>query len=259
MFDHRIALIALVAIALFAMLGWMLSVAKRDVSIVDSLWSLFFLLGAAVYAAGIDVVGPRAALIVAMVAIWALRLAGHITLRGLGEAEDRRYQAIRARNQPGFAWKSLYLVFGLQALLAWIISAPLYAGIGSAAPLNALDLAGAALWLFGFVFETIADVQLVRFKSDAANRGKVLDRGLWRYSRHPNYFGEAALWWGWYLVALGAGAWWTVFAPLLMTFLLLKVSGVALLEKDIGERRPDYSAYIARTNAFLPGRPRKAA
>jgi steroid 5-alpha reductase family enzyme len=196
MLDLHAALLALAAMALLAALGWGLSAAKRDVSIVDSLWSLFFLLGAGVYAAGLDATGPRAALLLALVAVWALRLSGHITWRNRGEPEDRRYQAIRARNQPGFAWKSLYLVFGLQALLAWVISAPLYAGIGGTAPLKALDYAGAALWLFGFVFEAVADAQLVRFKSDAANRGKVLDTGLWRYTRHPNYFGEAVLWWG---------------------------------------------------------------
>lgn len=259
MLDFQAALPALAAVVALAVAGWGLSVARRDAGIVDSLWSLFFLLGAAVYTAELDAVGPRATLLLAMVAIWALRLSAHITWRNVGEPEDRRYQAIRARNQPGFAWKSLYLVFGLQGLLAWVISAPLYAGIGGAAPLGPLDYAGATLWALGFAFETVADAQLARFRSDPANRGKVLDRGLWRYTRHPNYFGEALLWWGWFLVAVAAGGWWTVFAPLLMTLLLLKVSGVALLEKDIGERRPDYRDYIARTNAFIPGPRREAA
>lgn len=257
MLDLKAVSLALSAIALLAASGWALSVAKRDVSIVDSLWSLFFLLGAGVYATWIDAISPRAALVFTMVLIWAVRLSGHITRRNWGEPEDRRYQAIRARNQPGFAWKSLYLVFGLQALLAWVISAPLYTGMSGTAPLSTLDYVGVALWLLGFVFEVVADRQLARFKSDAANRGKVLDRGLWRYSRHPNYFGEALAWWGWFLVAAAAGGWWTVFAPLLMTFLLLKVSGVPLLEKDIGERRPDYRAYVARTSAFIPWLPRK--
>lgn len=259
MLDFNAAVLALAAMALLAVLGWALSVAKRDAGIVDSLWSLFFLLGAVVYAAKLDAASPRATLLLAMVGIWALRLSVHITWRNWDEPEDRRYQAIRARNQPGFAWKSLYLVFGLQGLLAWVISAPLYTGIGGAMPLTALDYAGVSLWVLGFVFEAVADGQLARFKSDPATRGKVLDRGLWRYTRHPNYFGEAVLWWGWFLVAAAAGGWWTVFAPLLMTFLLLKVSGVALLEKDIGERRPDYRAYVARTNAFIPGRPRARA
>jgi steroid 5-alpha reductase family enzyme len=249
-------LLALAAIALLAALGWAGSAAKRDVSIVDSLWPLFFLLGALVYAALAGATGPRAMLLLALVALWALRLAGYLTWRNWGEPEDRRYQAIRARNEPGFAWKSFYLVFGLQAVLAWVIAMPLFAGLSGAAALNAIDYAGALLWILGFGFESIADWQLARFKAGPANRGKVLDTGLWRYTRHPNYFGEALLWWGFFLIATAAGGGWTVFAPLLMTLLLLKVSGVTLLEKDIGERRPDYRAYIARTNAFIPGPPR---
>jgi steroid 5-alpha reductase family enzyme len=250
-------LIALTCVLLLAFGGWLASLAKNDVSIVDNLWSLFFLLAACVYAGLAPATGPRTALLLVLVSIWALRLSGYLTWRNRGEPEDRRYQAIRARNQPGFAWKSLYLVFALQGALAWVIAAPLAAGIRGSAPLSALDWVGAGVWLFGFGFETIGDWQLARFKADAANRGRVMDRGLWRYTRHPNYFGEASLWWGFYLIALAAGGWWTLFAPLLMTALLLKVSGVALLEKDIAERRPAYRDYIARTNAFLPG-PRRA-
>jgi len=259
MFDLHAALLALAAIAVLAIAGWLLSVAIRDVSIVDSLWSLFFLLGALVYAANTNVGEPRAAVLLVLVTLWALRLAGYLTWRNWGEPEDRRYQAIRARNEPGYTWKSLYLVFGLQGLLAWIIIMPLLAGISGGGTLNALDYAGIALWLLGFGFETIGDWQLARFKADPANRGRVLDTGLWRYTRHPNYFGEATLWWGYYLIAAAAGGWWTVFAPLLMTLLLLKVSGVSLLEQDIHERRPAYRDYIARTNAFLPWRPRGTA
>ncbi len=257
--ELRALLIALAAMALLAALGWTSSLAKRDVSIVDSLWSLFFLLGALVYAGFAAVTGSRAMLLLALVALWALRLAAHLTWRNWGEPEDRRYRAIRARNEPGFAWKSLYLVFGLQALLAWVIAMPLFAGLSGATPLNAIDYAGAGLWVFGFGFEALGDWQLARFKADHANHSKVLDSGLWRYTRHPNYFGEAVLWWGYFLIALAAGGGWTVFAPVLMTLLLLKVSGVALLEKDIGERRPEYGAYIARTNAFIPGPPKASA
>jgi steroid 5-alpha reductase family enzyme len=259
MLDWTAALAALGAIALLASAGWVFSVARRDVSIVDSLWPLFFLLGAAVYSGMASITGPRAGLLLALVAVWALRLSAYLTWRNWGEPEDRRYQAIRSRNEPGFAWKSAYLVFGLQAVLAWVIAMPLFAAASGAAPLGVLDFVGVALWLAGFAFESIADRQLARFKADPAHRGKVLDTGLWRYTRHPNYFGEAALWWGFFVIALAAGGAWTVFAPLLMTFLLLKVSGVALLEQDIGERRPDYRAYVARTNAFVPGPPRKIA
>ena len=257
--DLRAISLALAAIAVFALVGWLVSIAKRNVGIVDSLWSLFFLLAAAVFAYANVTNGPRASLLLGMVAVWALRLSGYITWRNHGQPEDRRYQAIRAANEPGFAWKSLFIVFALQGVLAAIIAAPLFVGIASAAPFNAIDGIGAALWAFGFAFEAFGDYQLARFKGDPANRGRVMDTGLWRYTRHPNYFGEATLWWGYYLIAAAAGAWWTIFSPILMTFLLLKVSGVRLLEKDIGERRPAYADYIARTNAFFPGPPRRTA
>lgn len=235
--------------------GWIASVVIRDVSIVDSLWALFFLIGAVCYAA-VTGVSERGLLLLVLVSVWALRLSGYLTWRNWGEPEDRRYQAIRARNEPGFVWKSFYLVFLLQGILAFIIAMPLFAAVTARTPLNALDAAGAALWIGGFAFETVADIQLARFKSDPINQGRVLDTGLWRYTRHPNYFGETVLWWGFYLIAAAGGAWWTVFAPLLMTFLLLKISGVTLLEQDIAERRPGYRHYVLSTNAFLPGPPR---
>jgi steroid 5-alpha reductase family enzyme len=142
-------------------------------------------------------------------------------------------------------------------VLAWLVAAPLAAAIGAPGPLGAVDIAGVVLVLFGIVWETIGDAQLARFKADAANARQVMDRGLWRYSRHPNYFGEFCVWWGFFVIALGAGAWWTVLSPLLLSVLLLRVSGVTLLERDIGERRPAYSDYVARTNAFFPGPPKE--
>jgi len=150
------------------------------------------------------------------------------------------------------------LVFGLQAVLAAVIAAPLLAAASAGHALGWIDYAGVGLWLFGFGFETVADWQLARFKANPSSHGKVLRTGLWRYSRHPNYFGEAMLWWGYYLIAVSAGGGWTVFAPVLMTYLLLRVSGVSLLEQDIGDRRPDYRDYKTRTNAFIPGRPKAA-
>ena len=255
MFDLGLWLDALAALAVFAVLGWLLSLPLKNVSIVDSLWSLMFLLAAVTYAVGQSALGPRAWLVIVLVTVWSLRLATYITWRNRGHVEDFRYQKIRANNEPGFAFKSLYIVFGLQAALAWVISLPLLAAINSTAPLGWLDLAGAALWLVGMVFEAGGDWQLSRFKADPANRGKVLDTGLWRYTRHPNYFGDFCVWWGLFLVALAGGGWWSLAGPLLMSFLLLKVSGVALLEKDIGERRPAYRDYVRRTNAFFPGPP----
>jgi steroid 5-alpha reductase family enzyme len=256
MFDLTAYLLGFAVMLGLAFATWLVSLVKRDVSIVDSMWSVFFLAAALLYAAAQPGPLPRTALVLALVAVWALRLAGYLTWRNWREPEDHRYQKIRANNQPHFALKSLYLIFGLQATLAWIVSLPLLAAIASPRAFGWLDFLGAALVLFGILFETVGDWQLARFKADPANRGRVLDTGLWRYTRHPNYFGECCVWWGFYLIALSAGGWWSIPAPLLMTFLLLKVSGVAMLERDIGERRPAYRDYIARTNAFFPGPPR---
>jgi steroid 5-alpha reductase family enzyme len=257
MIDWSASLNGLAVIAATAALLWLTSLLKRDVSIVDSAWSLLFLLALLTYLATSDTLGSRALLVLALVTLWAVRLSVHITRRNHGNGEDRRYQAMRRNNDPGFAWKSLYLVFGLQGLLAWLIAMPLFAAASGATPVGALDYAGLALWVTGMFFEVTGDWQLARFKAQPANRGKVMDRGLWRYTRHPNYFGECCLWWGYYLLAAAAGGWWTLLSPVLMTFLLLKVSGVALLEQDIGTRRPAYRDYVRRTNAFIPGLPRR--
>lgn len=256
--DLRLYLQGLAAIVPLALAGWVLGTARRNVAVVDSVWGLFFLAASTVYVHG-GSGSARAWLMLALVAAWSLRLSGYVTWRNQGHPEDHRYRAIRARHEPGFAWKSLFLIFGLQALLAWVISLPQLAAATSRSRLGVLDYAGAALWLAGFLFESIGDAQLARFKADARNRGAVMDRGLWRYTRHPNYFGECCLWWGYGLIALSSGAWWALAGPLVMTWLLLKVSGVSLLERDIGARRPAYADYVARTPAFVPGRPRAAS
>ena len=258
MFDLSAYLIALGVILTAGVGVWLISLLKRDVSIVDSLWPLMFLFAALTFYLTLTDTGPRAALLLVLVAIWALRLFAYITWRNWGEEEDRRYQQIRANNQPNFELKSLPIVFVLQGLIAWIVALPLLIAIGGAAPLGALDYLGLALWGIGMLFEAGGDFQLARFKADPANRGKVMDRGLWRYTRHPNYFGNACIWWGFGLMAVAAGAWWALLSPVLMTFLLLKVSGVSLLEQDIGERRPAYADYIARTSAFVPLPPKRS-
>ena len=254
-----IALAGLAPIAVLALLTWIASLVRRDASLVDRMWSLMIAGPAIAYALQTSWTSPRAIATLALVAAWGVRLAAYITWRNWGHGEDRRYQEIRARNQPNFAVKSLFLVFALQMVLAWIVSwAPLAALAGDGA-FGVLDVVGIAVALAGFLFEAIGDAQMAAFKADPAHQGQVMDRGLWRYTRHPNYFGETCFWWGMWLLALAAGgaaAIWTVLSPLLMTVLLLKVSGVALLEKDIGERRPAYRDYVARTNAFIPG-PRK--
>ncbi|HWK82179.1 MAG TPA: DUF1295 domain-containing protein [Caldimonas sp.] len=241
-----------------AILTWLASVARRDASLVDRVWSLLVAAPAAVYVGLLPAGGqPRLVVMAAVLALWAVRLAAHVTWRNWGHGEDRRYQAIRARNEPHFALKSLVLVFTLQALLAWLVATPFLAAAARPAPWTPLDAIGAAIASFGVVFEAVGDQQLASFKADRANRGRVMDRGVWRYTRHPNYFGECCVWWGFFLMALAAGGWWSVLSPLVMTGLLLKVSGVALLEKDIGDRRPEYRDYIRRTNAFFPGPPKK--
>ena len=255
-FALSIYLHGLITVAAVAVFGWLLSLPLRNVSIVDSLWSLMFLLAAFSYQFDAALSGPRSILILALAGLWSLRLSVYITWRNRRHGEDRRYQAIRARNEPHFALKSLYLVFLLQALLAWVISLPLLGAILNPGRLGLLDFAGACLWVVGFAFEAGGDWQLARFKADPANQGKVMERGFWRLTRHPNYFGDFCIWWGYFLIALAAGAWWSIAGPMLMSLLLMRVSGVTLLEQDIGERRPQYAEYMRRTNAFFPGRPR---
>lgn len=253
-----IYLIALGAILLVGALAWVVSILIEDVSFVDSLWSLFFLLAAVLFAADAGFLSPRGTFVLALVVVWSLRLSIYITARNWGQPEDHRYQKIRENHEPGFVVKSLYIVFGLQGVLAWIIAAPLLPAIQSRGDLGMLDALAFVLVVVGLFFEAVGDWQLSRFKADPENRGRVLDSGLWRYTRHPNYFGEFCIWWGFWLFAVSAGAWWTLFSPILMTILLLRVSGVAMLESSIGERRPAYAEYVRRTNAFFPG-PRRAS
>lgn len=256
----NIALLGLALTAALAALTWIASLIQRDASLVDRMWSILIGGAAALYAWLLPMHGARAAWLLGLVVVWAVRLSVYITARNWGHGEDRRYQAIRARNEPNFARKSLYRVFGIQAVLAWIVSMPFLVGMATPSPLSVLDYVGIVIAVIGIVFEAVGDAQLSYFKRDPGNAGQVMDRGLWRYTRHPNYFGETCIWWGVWLIAISGGglaALWSVIAPLQMTFLLLKVSGVTLLEKDISERRPAYRDYVARTNAFFPGLPRR--
>jgi steroid 5-alpha reductase family enzyme len=246
----------LLAMLALGFVTWLLSVVRRDVSIVDSIWSLMFLAAAIIYLQQNEAIGIREILIFILVLIWALRLACYLTWRNWGQPEDSRYQQIREKYSPYFALKSLLIIFVFQAVLAWLVSLPLLMSLTTTQSLSILDMFALVLWLVGMGFEAVADLQLYRFKANADNTGKVLDTGLWRYSRHPNYFGEFCIWWGFYLFAVSSGGWWTILSPLMMSFLLLRFSGVALLEKDIHKRRPAYRDYIARTNAFIPGKPR---
>ncbi|MCH2182705.1 MAG: DUF1295 domain-containing protein [Mariniblastus sp.] len=246
-----------VALGLMAQL-WIISVIRKDASVVDPFWGAGFAVLAVVSALLVDVPDARVWLLMGMVVIWGCRLSFYLTLRNRGKGEDRRYVAMREKQGDRFWWYSLFSVFFLQGAIMWFVSLPIQAGMffATGLPLGLLDGVGLLVWLIGLLFESVGDYQMAQFKSDPENRGKVMDRGLWSLTRHPNYFGDFMVWWGLYLVACAAGAWWTLLSPALMSFLLIKVSGVALLEKDIEQRRPGYRDYIRSTNAFFPGPPR---
>lgn len=249
------------AVLVLLALVWAASVRARDVSLVDRFWGPGFAVAAWTWLVSYGALTPRAFLLAALVTVWGARLGWHIGRRNAGHGEDARYAAMRAKSPASFWWTSLFTVFALQALLLTLVALPLWAALRPDAPrtLQPLDWAGVALWAAGFAFESIGDAQLAAFKRDGANRGKVMDRGLWAWTRHPNYFGDALLWWGLGLFALStSGAWWTLAGPLLMTFLLVRVSGVALLERAMSTR-PGYAEYAARTSAFFPLPPRAAS
>lgn len=238
---------------------WLVSVARRDVSIIDPWWSIAFLLATlhSALATGFD---NAKWVLLALVAVWALRLWLHLLVRSHGKGEDPRYAAFRARYGPErYWWLSFFQVFLLQGALAFVISAPLQ--LSASAPtggsISVVDGAGIALFAIGFAFEAVGDAQLFAFQRDPGKRGQVLDTGLWRFTRHPNYFGECVLGWGLWLCALDQPfGWLTIGAPLLMTFLLLRVSGVAMLDAHLSSSKPGYRAYIERTSAFFPRPPR---
>lgn len=255
-------LAAAASLAVLMVATWLLSLRLRDASIVDIVWGLAFVLVAVVVGIAGEGAGVRRALLATMVGIWGLRLAGYLAWRNLGHGEDYRYVAMRKKYGDRFPLVSLVVVFGLQGVLAWVVSLPVQLAAGAAEPtdLGPLAALGVLLWAVGLGFETVGDAQLARFKADPANKGQVMDRGLWRYTRHPNYFGDFCVWWGLFLVAAETGPGrWGVIGPLVMSFLLLRVSGVAMLERTIGKRRPGYAEYVARTSAFFPRPPRSGA
>lgn len=236
---------------------WFVSLPLRDASIVDPFWGAGFALLAWVSFAAAGGDSPRAWLLPALTSLWGLRLSGYLAWRNFGKGEDYRYQAMRKRFGHCFWWVSLMVVFWLQAAIQWVVALPVQVGGRGDANLNWLDFAGIATWTIGWLFEAVGDWQLARFKANPANRSQVCDRGLWRYTRHPNYFGDFLVWWGLYLVAAAGGAaWWIVVSPLLMSLLLMRVSGVTLLEKTLRSAKPGYAEYVRRTSAFFPWFPR---
>jgi steroid 5-alpha reductase family enzyme len=240
---------------------WVVSVIKRDVSIVDPWWSISFLLIATNTAMQTGI-GPSKLVLLSAVALWSLRLFVYLLLRNHGKPEDPRYAAFRAKYGPHrYWWVSFFQVFLLQGVLALVISLPLVfsAAASLPAPLTSYDLLGMLVFVCGFACEAIADGQLRTFRRNRTSRNQVLDSGLWRLSRHPNYFGDALLHWGLWLFAVDQPyGWVTVFAPALMTFLLVRVSGVSLLDTHLLEHKPEYADYIRRTSAFIPWPKRSA-
>jgi steroid 5-alpha reductase family enzyme len=245
----------------FMTIIWLASLALRNSSIVDIFWGTGFIVANWFYfALTPDGFPARKWLISILVTVWGLRLSLYILWRNWGKDEDFRYQKWRTEAGGKWWWQSFFKVFVLQGLLMWIISAPLLSAQFSATPdkLTVLDLAAILVWAIGFFFEATGDWQMARFKANPANKDQVLRSGVWRYTRHPNYFGDATQWWAYYLVAAAAsGGFWTIFSPILMTTLLLRVSGVTLLEKTLKETKPEYRDYVARTSAFVPWFPRK--
>lgn len=240
---------------------WAISVRTGDVSFIDAFWGGGMGVLAVVSWLQLSEPGALATLVMAMTAAWGFRLGVHLFRRWRHEGEDKRYAAIlrKAREQGHFARAALTKVWLLQAVLLFAVSSPAQVGIlasAAPAPITALAWLGLAIYCVGIFFEWVGDWQLARFRADPANHGTVLDTGLWRYTRHPNYFGDFAAWWGIWLVCASAGweyALATIIGPLFLTFTLTKWSGVTLLEKGLDKSRGDkYAEYKRRTSAFIP-------
>jgi steroid 5-alpha reductase family enzyme len=249
----------LVIIGLMSIL-WVVSIILKNVSIVDLFWGFGFVLTAGFYFIRTEIFGIRKVILLVLVSVWGLRLSGYLAWRNLGKGEDYRYKQFRSKyGEKRYWWISFFQTFLLQGLLLWLISAPLLGAqfYGQSKVINILDYAGITLWIIGFIFEAGGDYQLASFKSDPSNKGKVLASGLWRYTRHPNYFGDSSVWCGYGLICLAAGSILPVLGSLLMTALIIKVSGVVLLEKNLKDKKPAYKDYIEKTSAFFPWFPKK--
>ncbi|MEM6674672.1 MAG: DUF1295 domain-containing protein [Planctomycetota bacterium] len=263
MFDSESYALAVFAAALLMTVMWAVHLRNEDASIIDPIWGPAIWLVGLVHAVGAGAPLRGARLLVLLIAAaWALRLALHLTIRHSLTGEDRRYRAMREARGSDWWWQSLFVVFLLQAVLASIVALPLVAACTGPRSLGGLGWVGVLLALAGFLYEAIADGQLAAFihrerNQTSGSEGRdVFDDGLWRFSRHPNYFGEAVVWWGLGLVGAAGGAWWCLLGPATITFMLLRVSGVTMTEADIADRRPAYRDYVMRTNAFFPGTPK---
>ncbi len=256
----QVYLQALVVIIVMMTLLWIISVIKRNVSIVDIFWGFGFVLASAFYFLQSEGNETRKIIVMSLVAVWGLRLTAYIAWRNYGKGEDFRYQQFRKNyGEKRYWWISFFQTFLLQGLLMWLISAPLLGAqfYGHDKPLTVFDWIGIFFWITGIAFETGGDWQLALFKANPDNKGKVLDTGFWRYTRHPNYFGDSLLWWGYGFLCLAAGSWLPALGSILMTIVIIKVSGVTLLEKSLKEKKPQYREYIEKTSAFIPWFPKK--
>lgn len=237
---------------------WLLSVYLKNASIVDPFWGTGFVILAWVYFfQAEDGAAVRKLLVTVLATLWGVRLSLFLLWRNWGHGEDFRYRQFRQTYGPErYWWFSFFQVFLLQGVLMALVSTPLLGAQIRGGALNGLDYLATAVFLIGFIFEAGGDWQLARFKANPANKGKLLTTGFWRYSRHPNYFGDAAVWWSLGLFSLAAGSILPVLGAALMTFLIIRISGVALLEKSLKKNKPGYETYIANTNAFFPWFPR---
>lgn len=248
----------LLLILSFMAVVWVTSLVLKKASIADPFWGLGFVVVAGYYHLSTTNESLRKVIVLTLVTIWGLRLFGYLLWRSYGKPEDYRYAQFRKEyGAHRYWWVSFFQVFVLQGVLLWLISAPLLSAQYYDQQLGWLDGIAICFWLVGFIFEAGGDYQLVKFKSNPANKGKVLNTGFWRYTRHPNYFGDACVWWGFGLFSVAAESYWPVLGSLLMTFLLLKISGVAMLERSLKTTKPEYSEYIRKTNSFLPWIPQK--
>jgi len=255
-----ILMINYLAVLAMMLVGWVISLIFRNVTIVDSLWGLGFVIIAWLTFGLADGFIGRRLLVTLLVTAWGLRLMIHLSLRNWGHGEDPRYADWRKKSGERFWLVSLFKVFVLQSIFLWIIALSVqWSQIDPyPAELTWLDYAGLVIWTVGFIFEAVGDWQLARFKADPDQKGQVMKTGLWAYTRHPNYFGETLIWWGIFLLALATySGWWTIISPLVITTVLLKMTGVSLMEKAIVHTRPGYREYIQTTNAFIPWFPKK--
>jgi steroid 5-alpha reductase family enzyme len=250
---------AAIAIACMMIAVWAISLVMRDASIVDIAWGSGFVLVAWVSYWLSDGNSTRSLLLTVFTTIWGLRLAFYLAKRNLGHGEDFRYQSMRRKHGDRFAVVSLYTVFGLQGLLMFIVSLPIQLGQVREEPgFGIIGVLGVLVWGVGIYFEAVGDAQLARFKRNPANKGLIMDQGLWRYTRHPNYFGDSCVWWGLGLIAAESSLGiYGLIGPVVMTFLLVKVSGAAMLDRAMLKRKPGYENYVATTSGFIPRPPRR--